>query len=177
MADFFTAYPEFGQVYFFVSKRLTIPNNYRTTSTDFESIKMFYGNAYEQFTHLIDYLAFLNNMLAGRKYDTCQSLTLDEYRKLDRSARFRPFVDNIAFAAICAEANNQIRNASHHSALIFNQARQTISYRSGKGETGSEHSISYADYLVRCVRIFLQTMTLLRIELIVATDLEVRHPI
>ena len=177
MADFFTAYSEFSQVYFFVSKGLEIPHNYHTTSTDFDTVKMFYGNAYEHFTTLIDFLALLNNMLAGRRYDIFLTLTLDEYRKLDRSARFRSFMDNIPFAAICAEANNQIRNASHHSALVFNQARQTISYRSGKGSTGPEQSISYADYLVRCVKIFLQTMTLFRIELLIANLLEVRHPI
>jgi hypothetical protein len=177
MADFFTVYAELSQVYFFASKGLAFPNDYRTTSTDFEAVKMFYGNAYEHFTHLVEYLAMLNNMLAGRKFDTFQSLTLDQYRKLDRSARFRPFADNIAFMAICTEADNQIRNASHHGSLVFNQAGQTISYRSGKGGTGPELRISYVDYLVRCVRIFLQTMTLLRVELMVATYLEVPHPI
>jgi hypothetical protein len=60
---------------------------------------------------------------------------------------------------------------------ISYQVEQTISYRSGKGGTGPERRISYADYLVRCVRIFLQTMTLLRAELIVAAWLKVRHPI
>jgi hypothetical protein len=87
--------------------------------------------------------------------------------------------------AMCSEADNQIRNASHHGSLRFNQVEQTISYqveqtisyRSGKGGTGPERRISYADYLVRCVRIFLQTMTLLRAELIVAAWLKVRHPI
>src|SRR6516165_3592881 len=123
---------------------------------------MFYANSYEHFTHIIEYLAMLNNMLVGRRYDTFQTLTLDQYRKLDRSARFRPFADNIAFMAICAAADNQIRNASHHGSLVFNQAKQTISYRLSKGGTGPEQRISYADYLVRCVRIFLQTMTLLR---------------
>jgi len=37
MAGFFNAYPEFGQVYFSVSKGLEIPSDYRTTSTDFEA--------------------------------------------------------------------------------------------------------------------------------------------
>ena len=79
--------------------------------------------------------------------------------------------------AICAEANNKIRNASHHGSLVFDQAGQAISYRTGKGGTGEEQRISYADYLVRCVRIFLHAMTLFRIELLIATSLGVRHPI
>jgi hypothetical protein len=175
--DFFAAYAEFGQVYFFVAKGLRVPDDHHTTSTDFEAVKMFYGNAYEHFTLLVEYLAMLNNMLTGRRYDTFQTLTLDQYRKLDKSSRFGPFSDNAAFMAICAEANNQIRNASHHGSLAFDQAEQTIRYRSGKGGTGPERSISYAEYLLRCVRIFLQVMTLLRVELIVSTYLKVRHPI
>ena len=62
MADFFTAYSEFSQVYFFISKGLEIPDNYHATSTDFEAVKMFYGNVYEHFTNMVDYLAMLNNM-------------------------------------------------------------------------------------------------------------------
>lgn len=119
----------------------------------------------------------LNNMLSGRRYDTFQSLTLDQYRKLDRPARFGPFSDNPAFMAICAEVDNQIRNASHHGSFLFDQANQSVRYRTGKGGTGPERSIPYANYLERCVRIFLQTMTLLRVELVAATYLEVRHPI
>jgi hypothetical protein len=177
MRDFFAAHDEFCQVYFYVVRGLPVPDDHHTTSTDFESVRMFYGNAYEHFTLLVEYLAMLNNMLAGRRYDTFQTLTLDQYRKLHRSARFGPFSDNAAFMAICVEANNQIRNASHHGSFVFDHAEQTIRYRSGKGGTGREESISYPDYLLRCVRIFLQTMTLLRIELVMATSLKVRYPI
>jgi hypothetical protein len=70
MKDFFVAYAEFSQVYFFVHKGLTVPMDEHTTSTDFEAVKMFYGNTYEQFTLLVEYLAILNNMLAGRRYPT-----------------------------------------------------------------------------------------------------------
>ena len=40
-----------------------------------------------------------------------------------------------------------------------------------------EQTISYVDYLVRCVRNFLQTMTLLRVELILSNQLRVRPAI
>src|SRR5262249_21040652 len=149
MRDFFAAYDEFSQVYFFVAKGLPIPDDHHTTSVDFESVKMFYGNAYEQFTLLVEYLAMWNNMLAGRRYDTFQTITLNQYRKLDKSARFGPLSDNAAFMAMCAEADNQIRNASHHGSFVFNQADQIIRYGSGKGGTGPERRISYADYLLR----------------------------
>src|SRR5690349_20631750 len=119
----------------------------------------------------------LKNMLAGRKYDTFQTLTLRKYRELDRSARFGPFNDNVTFMAICEEADNQIRNASHHGSFVFEQGPQIIRYHSGKGGTGQEHPISYVDYLVRCLRIFLQSMTLLRLELILSNRLKVRPPV
>jgi hypothetical protein len=134
--EFFTAYDEFGQVYFFVAKGMEISPHQHATSTDFEAVKMFYGNSYEQFTSLIETLAVLNNMLAGRKYDAFQTLTLRKYRELDRSARFGPFKDNETFMAICEEADHQIRNASHHGSFVFEQGPQTIRYRSGKGGTG-----------------------------------------
>jgi hypothetical protein len=174
---FFAAYDQFGQVYFLVVRGISIPSDQHTTSTDFEVVKMFYGNTYEQFTLLVEYFAMLNNMLAGRRYDTFEALTLTQYRKLDRSQRFGPFKKNAALMEICAEADNQIRNASHHGSVVFDNAEQIIRYRSGRGGTGPEQPISYANYLERCVRIFLQAMTLFRIELAVATSLAVRRPI
>jgi hypothetical protein len=177
MNNFFDAHAEFAQVYFFVAKGLTVPTDQHTTSTDFEAVKMFYGNIYEQFTVLVDYLAMLNNMLAGRRYDDFPTMTLRRYRELDRAQRFAPFLDNAAFMAMCVERDNQLRNASHHGSLEFNPVEQIIRFRSGKGGTGSERRISYADYLSRCVQIFLQAMTLLRVELVTATFLEVPHPI
>jgi len=54
---------------------------------------------------------------------------------------------------------------------------QIIRYRSGKGGTGPERTISYATYLERSVRLFLQAITLFRMELAVATSLGVRRPI
>jgi hypothetical protein len=78
---------------------------------------------------------------------------------------------------MCAEADNQLRNASHHGSLAFDPAEQTICFRLGRGGTGRPERISYADYLTRCVQIFLQAMTLLRVELVVATFLEVPYPI
>lgn len=177
MKDFFQGYGEFSQVYFFAVRHMPIPESHHTTSTDFAAVEMFYGKAYEQFTALIEYLAMLNNMIADRAYDTFQKLSLAEYRKLDRSHRFGPFETNVAFMKMCAEADNQIRNASHHSALVFDQPNQIISYRVGKGGTGAEHRISYANYLARCVRLFLQAMTLLRIELLISTSKGILRPI
>jgi hypothetical protein len=177
MRDFFGAFSEFGQVYLFAAKGLELPVTYHSTSTDFAAVRMFYGNTYEHFTGLVEYLAMFNNMLMGRAFDTFHTLTLEQYRKLDKSARLGPFAMNAPFMAICAEADNQLRNASHHGSLVFEQDNQVIRYHSGKGDTGPEQKISYANYLARCARIFLQTMTLLRIELMNAHQLGLHPPL
>jgi hypothetical protein len=39
---------------------------------------------------------------------------------------------NAPIMAICSEADNQIRNASHHGAFAFEEANQMIRYRAEK---------------------------------------------
>ena len=74
MKDFFQGYAEFSQVYFLIVRGMPIPEGYHTTSTGFEAVEMFYGQAYEQFTSLMEYLATLNNLLAGRPYGTFRKI-------------------------------------------------------------------------------------------------------
>jgi len=78
---------------------------------------------------------------------------------------------------MCAEADNQLRNASHHAAFVFDRSNQMISYRVGNGGTGAEHRISYSNYLARCVHLFLQAMTLLKIELLISTSKGICRPV
>ncbi len=66
---------------------------------------------------------------------------------------------------------------SHHGRLAFDSAAQLVRYRAGKGGTGPEQTLSYTEYLQRCVRIFLQAMTLLRGELIICDQFGIRHPV
>jgi hypothetical protein len=176
MSEFYAAYSEFGQVYLFVVNDIALPPGHNTSSTDFEAVRMFYGNAYEHFTSLVEILALLNNLLLGRPADVFQTLTLDAYRKLDKPGRFGPFSQNEHFFTICSEADNRIRNASHHGSFDFDQQRHIINYRSGKGP-GPRQQMSYVDYQERCVRLFLQVMTLLRVELILSTQLGIKPPV
>lgn len=165
MREYFSNYSEFSQVHFLLSNGVEIRDDEQASSQHFDSTKMFYGNNFEAFASLVDVLALVNNVAAGRNFNVFGKLTLEEYYKLDKSGRFNPFSMNSKFAALCGEADNQLRNASHHGGMIFDRNTQNIKYRAGKGGIGPENSISYAKYLERCVRIFLQTMTLLRIEL------------
>ena len=177
MKGFFSAYSEFGQAYLYATKHIPAPEHHTATSVDFEAVRMFYGSTYEHFTSLVDLFAMLNNMLSGRSHETFQSLTLQEYRRLDKPARFGPFSSNGAFTTICSEADNHLRNASHHGSFVLDAATQVITYRSGKGGTGPEQQIAYSAYLGRCVRIFLQTLTLFRVEALLSRQLGTRTPL
>ena len=176
MREFFAGYHEFGQVYFSVISGTPAGQTDAASSVDFDTVKMFYGNAFEHFASLIDYFSFANNIILGRKYDTFGQLTIDAYRKLDKPNKFNNFAMNPAFTAICAEADNSIRNASHHGSFLLGQDG-IIRYRSGKGSMGPEQQMTYASYLERCVKLFLQVMTLLRIELVMTIRLPMKPPL
>jgi hypothetical protein len=172
--EFFSGYDEFSQVYLSVVRDLPIDPVSRTTSTNFAAVRMFYGNGFEAFTSLVEFLALLNNLLNGRAYDAFASLTLDQYRKLDKASRFNAFAMNAQFMDICREADNQLRNASHHGGLRFSPDAQLVKYSSGKGGTGSTVDLPYVVFLERSVHLFLQLMTLLRAELIFANQFHLR---
>ncbi|WP_141333524.1 hypothetical protein [Myxococcus sp. AB025B] len=136
MKSYFSAYDEFAQVQFIVTGGVGLGEGYRVASTNFDATRMFYGNAFEVFASQVDILAFLNNVIAGRAFDRFERMTADEYLRLDKSSRFNPFQGNGPLSALCVEADNQIRNASHHGGFVFDRAAQVIRYRSGKGGDG-----------------------------------------
>ena len=42
---------------------------------------MLYGNAFEAFSSNVEVLAMLNNLIAGRRFDEFEKLTLDAYSR------------------------------------------------------------------------------------------------
>jgi hypothetical protein len=175
--EFFSGYGEYAQVFFSITRGDVLAADKKATSYGFKSVKLSYGNLFESFTSLIEFLVLLNNILQGRDHDKFAQLTLDNYRRLDKSGRCNPLRSNPALFALCEEADNQLRNASHHGGIKFDSGTQTILYRAGKGGSGDEQSMAYADYLSRCVRLFLQILTLLRIELALCNHFRWSFPI
>jgi hypothetical protein len=177
MKAFFEGYADFGQVYFHVTKGLDVPAGNAASSIDFDVTRMFYGNAFETFASSVDVLAYLNNLKAGRAFNQFEKLTQKDYLKLDKANRFDAFATVPEFAALCEERDNQIRNASHHGGMRLERKTQTVRYRAGKGGTGDEQRMGYATYLARCIKLFLQAMTLLRIEIIMCHATDTRPPL
>ena len=177
MKAFFAAYSEFSQVYFQVSAGLEPDAGHRASSADFDAVRMFYGNTFEVFASSVDILAYVNNLQSGRVFSQFSQLSQAEYLKLDKANRFNAFALNAPFMALCQEVDNQIRNASHHGSFQFDPHSQVITYRTGKGGTGPEQKMSYVEYLTRFTRLFLQFMTLLRIEMLMCHMMNARKPI
>lgn len=165
LTDFFRSYSEFSQVLYRVRLGAAPPENAAAGSTNFENVKTFYGDAFETFAGLVELFTMLNNLDAGREYDQGERLTLKKYRELDNASKFNPFAGNAAFTGLCVEIDNQIRNASHHRGIKLSADRDTVLYRAGKGGTGEEQSMTYVTYLDRCVRIFMQILVLLCVEI------------
>jgi len=162
---YFAAFGEFSQIHHLVIAGVEIGSDRVATSTHFDATRMFYGNAFEAFASNVETLTALNNLIAGLAYDQLASLSLSDYQKLDKAARFKAFEANGPFAAICDEASSQLRNASHHGGLHFRRKTNSVVYRAGKGGQGAESEMGYAIYLERCSKLLLQSMVLLRIEL------------
>jgi hypothetical protein len=97
---------------------------------------------------------------------------LKKYYEIDKSGRCKCFANEPDLAAISVEADNQLRNASHHGGMDFDSMTQMITYRAGKGGKGPTQQMTYTEYLVRCVRLFMQIMTLLQFELLMAQSHE-----
>lgn len=56
--EFFLAYDDFAQVIFRVKKGLDVDDSAGVNSAQFDKTKMFYGNAFETFSSLVDILAY-----------------------------------------------------------------------------------------------------------------------
>jgi len=163
---FFSAYSDFSQVLFLITHGAKLDETNAALTVNFDATRMFYGNAFEAFSSSVDVLAYLNNIIAGRPFDTFQTLTRAEYLTLDKAGRCNAFAANKGFSALCDEFDNQLRNASHHGGFAFDAENQVIAYRAGKGGTGPEHKISYVTYLRRSTVLFLNAITLFRAELL-----------
>lgn len=174
--EFFLAYDDFAQVIFRVKKGLDVDDSAGVNSAQFDKTKMFYGNAFETFSSLVDILAYLNNVASGRPFDQFQTLTRKKYLELDKSSRFGPFDGTPALANLCSERDNQLRNASHHASIRLVTPDNKIIFRSGKGGTGPEQEMGYAAYLAKCSILFLQIINLFRFEIMLLQVLGKRFP-
>jgi hypothetical protein len=177
LSEYFGGYSEFSQVQSLVTGGLISPGDHAVSSTNFDAVRMFYGNAFETLADQLDVIAMINNLLQGRRYDTFAQLSMDQYYKLDKSGRANCFAADPALASFAHEFDNQVRNASHHGGMEFDPASQIITYRSGKGGTGPEQQMTYTTYLTRSVAMLSQLLRLFTAELLLTKRANLNPPL
>lgn len=171
------AFSEFSQVHQLVASDIAVDDSYVAASSNFDLTRMFYGNAFEAFGDNVEILTAVNNLIEDRPFDQLRSITFDAYRTTDKAGRTKAFADNPALAAIAGEFDNQLRNASHHGGMTFDRGTGMIEYRVGKGGQGDAETISYAAYLARSSRLFIQLLLVFRLELLIANKFGARLPV
>ncbi len=171
---YFGAYSDLSQVRIRVAAGLAIEPGMEVSSRQFDRTKMLYGSLFENLGSLVELIAYLNNVLVGRRWDEFETLSRDQYLRLDKSARFGPFAANADLAILVAERDNQLRNASHHGGIEIDPKTGLISYRAGKGGQGAAQSMSYTIYLEKCTTIFNQILVIFMLDLRMARDFKIR---
>jgi hypothetical protein len=171
------AFSEFSQVHHLVTAGVPIGDDLAAASANFDATRMIYGDAFEAFGANVETLVAINNLVEDRPFDRLRTITLEAYLQTDKAGRCKALAENEAMSAVCAEFDNQVRNASHHGGMTFDRASATIEYRSGKGGQGEARTMGYATYLARCSTLFIQLMLVFRIELLLAHKFGLRPPI
>jgi hypothetical protein len=171
------AFSEFSQVHQLVASDIAVDDRHVAGSSDFDLTRMFYGNAFEAFGDNIEVLTALNNLIEDRPFDQLRTITFGAYRTTDKARRNKAFAENPALAAVAGEFDNQLRNASHHGGMTFDRASGMVEYRADKGGQGDTATISYAAYLARSSRLFIQLMLVFRLEMLIANKFGARLPI
>jgi hypothetical protein len=161
-SEFFDHYSEYDQSILYVKNMAPVPDGHVATSYGFDRTKMFYGNAYENYTSNIAVLACLQNVRSGRSFDQFNSMDLKKYITINKANRGNPFAQNEKLNPFLLCADSSLRNASHHQSMELIDKGRNIQYRSGG--TGGLQKISYSNYLEKCNDIVLSMASLFLFE-------------
>jgi len=161
--EYFDCFSEFTQTSIYLKFDKPMPKNYIATSNDFNKTKMFYGNTFEILSDHLMILCCINNIANGRPFYQFEQMDLKQYLMIDKANRANPISNNKILFNFASEFDNQIRNATHHSATVFNKNTSTIHYTTGRSNT--KRQLSYAIYLYKCNEILFNLVALFNIEL------------
>lgn len=164
ISEYFDNYRAFSQVFPYVRTGMPLPSSAKATSVDFDKIKSFYAKAYEFYAGAISIFTCLNNIKEGRPFDTLRGMALKDYMKTDKAKRRASIESNQIFSSASSEFDSKLRNASYHNWFFLRQDNNTIEFRSGG--TGSLDTISYTEYLYRCVLMLAQIWRLMQLEIV-----------
>jgi hypothetical protein len=163
LSTFMSNRDHFGQLIYYARISHDEIDNLIISSKNFDSIKNYYGDAYETLTSNMTILACINNILDGRAFDQFKSMTLNKYIKdVSKENKSNPFKDSPLMAPFCEnDLESTIRNGSHHASIWHDG--EIIKYRSGG--TGAERDISYTRFVHLCNKLTLKIVALWFIEI------------
>lgn len=162
-SEYFDNYSEYDQAILYTKNMTPVPEGCIATSHGFNNTKMFYGNAYENYTTNISILACLNNIICGRKFDEFQNMDLNQYLTINKANRGKPFSQNTLLKDFLSCTDSTLRNASHHQSIELIDKGRNVSFRSGG--TGQVQVISYSKYIEKCNSLMLFSAALLQLEI------------
>ncbi len=148
--EYFSNFSEFNRL--LLNSKIELHPDEGTESifrpTNFDKVKMFYGNAYEYTTTHLTTFACVNNILHDRDYDTFENLTLSKYVKLKKHSKATALQGNSGFKLFTDGLDSTLRNASHHKWFYIDEKDPGhLLYKSGG--TGELNKISYIDYIYK----------------------------
>lgn len=171
--EYFDNFSEFNRL--LVNSKIELHPDTGTESvfcpTNFDDVKMFYGNAYEYITTHLTTFACVNNILNKREYDEFENMTLKKFTELNKDSRLNPLKNNVSFNLFINNIESTLRNASHHKWFYIDTDNPGyLMYRSGG--TGAVHKISYIDYIYKSNLLMMKVaiMAMLEIKFLIKTD-------
>lgn len=162
-SEFFKHFNEFNQIMIYHRNDLGIPESYTVTSTNFNDLKHAYGNIYESYTSCLAFIACLNNLKNKRKFNKFATMDLKKYLSIDKAKRADPFKDVACFSIFSECIDSSLRNASHHGDIELDHTTGIIMYKSGKSK--HQNTITYTEYLRKCIDIFTRSVVIFMLEL------------
>lgn len=160
LKDYLRGYDQFNQAWYFAANNIVIDEQLQPSARGLDTVKHFYGTAFEHLSSGLVVAACVNNVLSGRPYDQFASMDLKRYLTIDKAGRARCIEERREFTPLWSEFDSTLRNGSYHQGLRLKPgSRFVIQYRTG--DTKAWQDVSYSSYLVRCNKIMICLMKLL----------------
>lgn len=166
LKDYLRGYDQFNQAWVYAAHGLPVDQKLQPSARGLDTVRMFYGTAFEHLSSGLVLPACINNILSGRPFDQFSSMDLKKYLTTDKAGRARCIEGRPEFAPMWSEFDSTLRNGSYHQGLRLKQgSKYVIQYRTGDSQSWRE--ISYAEYLLRCNKIMMCLMKLLALQIFV----------
>ncbi len=130
-------------------------------SKSFEDVRLYYGQVYEALTSFFVIFACLNNIYCGRAYDQFETMKLNQYTKINKNNKAKPFMNLKPFATFTDGLDSTLRNGICHASIC--RDGENVFYKSGG--TGKQREMPFSRYLHLCNKLTISLAAMFKIEL------------